>query len=565
MLERLHIKDFVIIDRAQIELHGALNTITGETGAGKSIMLDALLLCLGAKAEAGQIRAGQKEAVITAEFSLGDNNSAQAWLSEASLDDPDDPEHCIIRRVLRESGSKAYINGQAVTLQQLKALSEQLMYIHSQHEHQRLTKSAYQRELLDAYTDHKPLLEACQSHYQQWQEANDKFIALRDQQSELAQQKNFIEFQLQELEQLNPEADEFETLEEQFKQLSHSEEILANCQQASQWLTGDDGSSGNQNAEQILNQAQRAIESIIKFAPRLKESADVLDSALINLQEASQQIEEYASSLELDPAELEAAESRLNSYNRLARKHGIQAEELSALFERLKTEYSAFDSPENDLASLEKSAKKSKSAYLSSAKQLSQSRQKAATQLATQVEAQVRQLGMVNGQFQIQISEATLPSAFGIDNIEFQVSLNPGQPLRPLGKTASGGELSRISLAIQVVAAEKTHMPSVCFDEVDVGIGGGVAEVVGELLQNLSRHTQILCITHLPQVAAHGHIHWLVRKSQTQEATQTQVQALSRQQRIEELARMMGGLTLTEQTLAHAQEMLDQFQQKTHG
>lgn len=558
MLETLYIKDFIIIDRAEIEFDSSLNVITGETGAGKSILLDAILLCLGNKAETGQIRAGQKSASISAEFSIGKNKAAQAWLEQHELINDEEPNICIVRRLLKQnSSSKSYINDNPVTINQLKELAEMLMFIHSQHQHQQLTKRDYQRTLLDNFSGHHDLLNQVKNAFNAWQSAHQKWQELTNKQGELAQQKSFLDFQLKELEQLNPIEGEFDDIEAQYQSLSHSEEILSNCQLAISSLSDDDA-----GVEHALTQVQRNLEKALKYAPQLQSSADLIENAFINIQEARHDIEHIASNMELDPKELELLETRINIYNTLAKKHGIEAQQLPAHFQALKFQFEDLDDPELSPEVLEKKVNTLWHSYQSLAQQLSQSRQIAAKTFSQFTEKHIQSLGMAQGKFEANISESENPSALGMDHIEFLVSLNPGQPLRSLGKTASGGELSRISLAIQVVGAEKTHIPCICFDEVDVGIGGGIAEVVGELLQNLSDNTQIMCITHLAQVAAHGDIHLHVQKSQDSEQTQTEIHQLSKEQRIQELARMSGGLNLTEQTLAHAKEMLAQFHEQ---
>jgi DNA repair protein RecN (Recombination protein N) len=553
MLTHIHITNFTIIEKLDLPLAAGMTVLTGETGAGKSIIIDALGLILGGRADSSLVRHGTERCDITATFNLAKDAIARQWLCRYELDNEDE---CIVRRTISKDGkSRAYINGKPVTLQQLKDLGSRLISIHGQHEHQTLQKKDRQRQLLDAFAGLQPELSQLKQLYQQWHIKQQEFDDLVNKTKQRELQQEYLQFQVQELAELNLQVKELAELQSEHQLLANIDKILQTSQQALEILsTAEHG-----NALDLLQQAQATLTDLSETDTRLAAIADLLNSALIQAEEASSELRRYIKHIEADPNRLNIIEERLSAIYELARKHKVHPDQLFEHFTRLKDELQQLAQLDDNIQQLAQLIKKFEADYLTTAKVLTAKRQVAATQLSELITEQMQQLAMTGGRFAIELQPREEYHAAGLENIEFLVSANPGYPLQPLSKVASGGELSRISLAIQVITAQFNPIPTLIFDEVDIGIGGGTAQVVGRLLRQIGSDRQALCVTHLPQVASQGHHHLQVEKQVLQQTTVTRIQALNAEGRIVEIARMLGGIELTEQTLAHAKEMLMQI------
>lgn len=548
MLQELTIQNLALIEKLTLPFKAGFTTLTGETGAGKSILLDALGLSLGERADSTLVRYGTERADITANFDIRDVEPAQAWLKENELDDDG---HCLLRRTVTNEGrSKAYINGLPVAVGQLKALGNLLIDIHGQHEHQTLLQTNKQLELLDAYAQHPELVENSRKNYQAWSKLSQKLNLLMSEQSERQSKVELLEFQLKEFNKIAPQVDEFEALSEEQNILSHANEIQKANLNAYDLIDGEDG------VTERLTRAISELEEVAAFQPQLANTLAQLNSVLIDAQEIATDCQHLGNQIELDPERLQSVDSRLSDLFGLAKKYHISPEELAQKYQQIQSELDLITSDSESLDSLKSQMDVAWKTFIKAGQLLSASRQKSAEKLGKTVTQSMQELGMPNGQFQIDVSALEKPQATGLDKTEFLVTANKGQPLQPLAKVASGGELSRISLAIQVASAEVASLPTLIFDEVDVGIGGGIAEGVGQKMQTLGLHRQVLSITHLAQVAAHGNQHYHISKSTQNDLTFTQVNELTTAERIEELARMLGGMKITEQTRKHAEEML---------
>ncbi len=548
MLQELTIQNLALIEKLQLNFHAGFSTLTGETGAGKSILLDALGLSLGERADSSLVRHNTPRADVTAQFNIEHLQNVQAWLTQHELDDEQD---CFLRRTVTPEGrSKAYINSRPVPASQLKKLGNLLIDIHGQHEHQSLLSNAKQLDLLDAYAAHSALVSSCKQHHQTWQALQLQLKTLLESQADHQNRLELLHFQNSEFNEIQPVQDEFETLSQEQHQLSHAKEIQNSCQTAYEAIEGESG------AVEKINQAIYSLEQIADVTPLTQTNLAQLNSALIEIQEAAGDIQQQASATELDPQRLNTIEERLSQLFSLAKKYNIDPSDLTTKQQQLQQSLLELTQSEHSLDTLKQEIENAFIQFKSHAIQLQNSRQKAAKKLSKVVTEGMQTLGMPNGLFEVRLETLETPNATGLDKAAFYVTANKGQPPQPLAKVASGGELSRISLAIQVATAEVASLPTLIFDEVDVGIGGGIAEVVGKKMQQLGQHKQILSITHLAQVASHGHCHLQISKKTRHEQTYTHVTELSTEQRIEELARMMGGLILTEQTLSHAKEML---------
>ncbi|MBN2606597.1 MAG: DNA repair protein RecN [Thiotrichales bacterium] len=548
MLQTLTIQNLALIEKLSLDFHSGFTTLTGETGAGKSILLDALGLALGERADSGLVRHGTPRADITADFEIQDLPLVQAWLADNEFDDEG---NCLLRRTLTSEGrSKAYINGLPASISQLKGLSDLLIDIHGQHEHQSLLHSNKQLELLDAYANHASLLEDTQQAYQQWQSLKKRYKALHEQQSDRQSQLDLLNFQLKEFDKVMPIADEYDALAEEQNGLAHASEIKQAVYNAYELIEGEEG------VTEKLSSAIHALESVAEYSPTLEKIAEQLNSLLIDAQEAANDIQAQDHHIDLDPARLQAVDERLSELFGLAKRYTLEPQELVDKHQQIRDALAELEDSDASLESLKAEIEQAEAAYQKAADALTKSRGTSGKQLGDTVTDAMKTLGMENGQFKIEITPSDKPSATGSDTVSFLVTANKGQPLQPLAKVASGGELSRISLAIQVASAEVASLPTLIFDEVDVGIGGGIAEVVGQKMQQLGKHRQILSITHLAQVAAYGNQHLNIAKSTDGEQTTTQVIELNEAERIEELARMLGGMTITENTRNHAKEML---------
>lgn len=552
MLCHLHISNFAIVRALEIDWLNGMSTITGETGAGKSIAIDALSLCLGERADASVVRPGADKADIVASFDISKLASAQKWLTEQDLAMG---HECIVRRVVNNEGrSRGYINGVQVPAQQLKALGQHLLSIHGQHAHQLLLKADYQRQLIDAFGAHQPVQHDTRQAWRQWQQLQQEYAELEQSQQQRDALRQLLEYQVAELDNFAPADNEYPDLEAEHSRLSHGQTLLSQSQQCLQMLYDDE----QQNIYQALSVASGLLDQLSELDPQLSNISQMLGDALVQTEEASRELRRYAEKVELDPERLQQVDERLGLWLNLARKHQVSNEDLPALHQQLSMQLAELTGSDQRLLQLAEGITAAQQHFLAQATQLSALRQSAAAQLSEQVSQSMHELSMANARFMIQVT--TLPaeqaSANGIDVIEFQVSTNPGQPLQAMHKVASGGELSRISLAIQVILADKVTTPTLIFDEVDVGISGPVAAGVGRLLRQLGESTQIICVTHLPQVASQGHQQLFVEKYTDGIATETRMRTLSDEERISEIARLLAGENISASALANARELL---------
>lgn len=558
MLTHLGIRDFAIIESLDLDLGEGMTVLTGETGAGKSIIVDALMLALGGRAEGGMIRHGATRAEISASFDLGKVARAREWLEEHDLEGAPD---CVLRRIITQEGrSKAYINNSSVPLQSLQELGDLLVDIHGQHEHQSLLQRNAQREHLDDYAGHAPMLAELAALHKRWTGSSRELETLLRAQAERETRLTLLRYQVQELDALKLEQDEWPALNAEHARLANVNRLLETGQRSLFALYENEQGS----ALGLLMQSANELQKLHAYDTRLIKLSELLDGAAIPLQEAVNELRHYLDHLEGDPGRLHKVEQRLADIHDLARKHRVAPGELPDLHRRLAQELADIEGADARLEQLRKEVAAAREAYLVLAEKLSNARADRARELQKQVTARMQQLGMPGGRFEIRLERVTEDqySAHGLERVEFLVSANPGQPLKPLNKVASGGELSRISLAIQVITAQSGRIPTLIFDEVDVGVGGGVAEIVGQQLRALSEQRQVLCVTHLPQVAAQGRHHIQVSKETKKEAVKITLRPLGVEERRDEIARMLGGVKITEQTLAHAGEMLDNAQIK---
>jgi DNA repair protein RecN (Recombination protein N) len=551
MLTQITVEDLVIVSRLELELAAGMTALTGETGAGKSILIDALGLTLGDKADATMIRSGRERAEISVAFDVARNPDARAWLDEQSLDDGDD---CVVRRVLVRSGrARAFINGRAVSSGQLRALGELLVDIHGQHAHQSLLRATAQRSLLDGYADHQALVSALSERYRAFRDLDARWKTLSEARSEREERLELLRFQIDELGELALGEHELDELDAEQRRLANQGQLQATAAALVDLLY-----EGEQSLRDGLGQATSDLATLTGIDPQLRETAELVDGATVQIEEAAANLRHYLDTLEMDPARLQAVEARIGRIHDLARKYRVAPAQLNAFFAERQQELGTLEQADQSLDALARERDEARAALLEQAERLSASRSQAARRLSETVTAAMQELGMAGGRFEVEVSAggAEALSSQGFDRVTFLVSANPGQPLQPLAKVASGGELSRISLAIQVATAEVGGIPTLVFDEVDVGIGGGVAEIVGRLLNRLGGSRQVLCVTHLPQVAAQAHQHLKVQKYAEEGLTLTEITALDAEQRVDEVARMLGGTEITATTRAHAAEML---------
>ena len=551
MLTQLRIRDFAIVEALELELAAGMTAVTGETGAGKSILVDAIGLLLGDRADSGTIRHGAERTDISAVFDLDALPAARAWLAERDLHGE---RECHLRRVIASNGrSRNYINGVPQPAQALRELGEWLVDIHGQHEHQSLLRREAQRQLLDDYAGNSPLVVELADHYRSWNRLRQELRDLRQASSERDARLDILRYHLRELAALNLAEGEIAELEAEQRCLANASQLLDTGQRLLTTLSeGDEDTVADR-----LTHSLRELDTLGRLDARLLPVSELLNAALIQVQEASGELRSYVQALDLDPEHLAQIEQRLTAAHQLARKHRLDAAELPALQARFEAELDTLEHSETRLDELQQAVKAARAAYQHGADQLSERRTTAARELGERVSQALVGLGMPGGRFAIALERLEKPTPGGLETVEFQVSANPGQPLRALAKVASGGELSRISLAIQVITARAARIPTLIFDEVDSGIGGGVAEVVGRQLRTLGGNRQVLCVTHLPQVAAQAHQQLKVEKQTDGERTHTQVAALATEERVTEIARMLGGLELTANTLAHAREMVE--------
>ena len=551
-LRHLSVKNFAIVDALELDFSDGMTVFTGETGAGKSIMIDALGLVLGDRAQATVVRKGAEKATISAVFDISRLPEAQALLDEQDIEYEDG--ECLLRRQINNDGrSRAFINGVAVPSQTLRALSDYLIDIHGQHAHQSLLRRDVQRMMLDEFAGHDDLTAAVQSAADQWKRTSTDLAALSSDPEQREAQKDLLRYQIEELETAIVSPEDMVQALEQHKRLANITRIAEACQKAA-GLFDEQGAHTSAQLQQTLN----ALQNVVEYEPKIASITNILTEAGILLDEAETQLRHVAESLDFDQQEFDIIERRLGELHDLARKHHTQIEDLPDILNTLRIQLEQLENNDHHYQSLLAANQSAMQAYQQSAQALSASRHQYASQLSHRITQEMQLLGMAGGRFDVLVTDKqeVTPSASGADRIEFMVSANPGQDLLALNKVASGGELSRISLAIQVITSQGKGVPTLVFDEVDVGIGGGIAEIVGHKMRELGSVRQVLCVTHLAQVASLGHHHLLVSKESTVDKTWTHISSLNQDQRINEIARMLGGIKITDQTLAHAREML---------
>ncbi|PHR83701.1 MAG: DNA repair protein RecN [Colwellia sp.] len=564
MLLQLNIQNFAIVRSLDIDWQSGMTTITGETGAGKSIAIDALGLCLGERATTNVVRPNSKKAELAATFETQKNTCAQQWLSQHDLLLESSSE-CILRRVISAEGrSKAYINGSQVPLVQLKEIGQLLINIHGQHDHQLIVKSSQQCKLVDEYANHKPLIDEVKHYYQQWHKLNKELTLLQQNKQQREAQRQLLQYQVIELDEFSLQENEFQELESDYKRHANAQDLLDTTLESLQTLAENE----RYNVLDLLRQCSENINSLAKVDTRLSDVASILNDSQLQLEEASVDLKHYYQELELDPQAYSLIEERYSTALQLAKKHSLPPENLVSFHQELTQKLTAISDDDSRINSIIDEISKTQQYYHDAAISLSSSRTKAASALSKLITLSMQELNMPHGQFNIVIEQKNNDvdnnsdnalmniSANGFDKIDFQVSINPGQALEAMNKVASGGELSRISLAMQVILADKVVTPTLIFDEVDVGISGPTAAMVGKKLQQLAKSTQVICVTHLPQVACKGHQQLFVSKLTDGEHTETKVTELSEQNRIQEIARLLAGDKISEHSLANAQELL---------
>ena len=555
MLRFLNIQDFIIVDRMEMEFVPGFTVLTGETGAGKSILIDALSLALGERGDAGEVRNGSKRAEISAEFDVSKSPELVDWLRENDLEGHgDDDNVCLMRRVIEIGGrSRGFINGRPATLQQLRTAGEKLVDIHGQHEHQSLLRSEAQRDLLDAFSGSRELAQAVATGYRRWQSLQQRRMTWEQNAATFVREREQLELQNRELSALNFSPDEWQTLQADHSRLSHSASLLEAVQACLEIMSEGESASLTQ-----INSITSRLNGLLQYDTNLKDVLDMLESAQIQLQEVVYELGHYQQRLDLDPQRLQEMEERLSAVHAAARKYRVAPDELPNLLKTVTERLEKF-SQDGDVEAMAKEEAIARDVYLKLAKKLSVVRDGAARKLTEQVTAAMQTLAMEGGKFAVTQISLEQGNAHGMEQIEFQVSPHQGLPLRPLAKVVSGGELSRISLAIQVITSKVSAASTLIFDEVDAGIGGRVAEIVGGLLKKLGAERQVMCVTHLAQVASAGDQQWQVAKSG--DPTKggnilSRITVLKNQERVEEIARMLGGVKITETTRKHAAEML---------
>lgn len=552
MLKHLYIRNFAIIDELELDFQPGMTALTGETGAGKSILLGALNLVLGDRADNDSITQDAEFAEIVAEFDIHQLDNISAWLVSQELNTD---KECILRRRISKDGrSRAYINSTPVNLQLIRELAEMLIDIHGQHEHQSIMKSTVQRQLLDDYAGHSPLQESVSNLFVELKLVEDQLHHLQQTSNEQNDRLDLLRFQTQELDALALEENEFQILNSLHKRMANAEKLHETVQQAIYSLSEDE----NINVQSAISHIINSLAGISHIDESLSPVSDLLQEALIQIDESVSLLQDYYDSIDLDPAQLARTEERIQDILDLARKHRVDPEALQALHESLEKELHDIDHIDERLHELRNEQKELENKYLIACNKLTESRKKAAKKLNEQITQAMQTLGMTGGKFEITIQPTvSRRSAYGLDQIEFTVTANAGQPCKPVARVASGGELARISLAIQIIIANSSKIPSLIFDEVDSGVGGGIAEIVGQHLRTLGNTNQVICITHLPQVASQAHNHLRVEKQTQNNKTTSQVVVLDEEQRRHEIARMLSGVKITQQSLAHADEMIE--------
>ena len=553
MLTHIHVRNLAIVDEIDVELASGMTALTGETGAGKSILVDALGLVLGDRADSSVIRHGCERAEISASFEIERLAGVVDWLRERELDMDGE---CQLRRVInREGRSRGYINGQPVPMQSLRELGEQLVDIHGQHEHQSLLRTAVQRQLLDAFGGHLSLLAEIAGLYAEWKTIQDELDRVIRNATERDARLDLLRYQSQELDALELSTEDIQSIDEEHVRQANAGRLLDACQQGLAQLDAEDSES----AYSLISRTLDELSELVRLDGGLEEAVKLLGDAAILVQEGTESLRHYAGQLEIDPGRLQWLEDRIGILHDLARKHRCTPAELPAVADNIRRELDKIEHADQHREALQARLSELEQSYRETAGLLSGKRKRAATAFGKQITAAMQTLGMAGGVFRAAITprKDTAYGPHGMDSIEFLVSANAGQPVQPLGKVASGGELSRISLSIQVISADSETIPTLIFDEVDSGIGGGVAEIVGQKLRALGAGRQVLCVTHLPQVAALAHQQMQVSKLSSEDTTHTRIRPLEGAERVDELARMLGGIKITRQTREHAREMME--------
>jgi len=556
MLTHIHIRNFTIADEVEVEFGGGMTALTGETGAGKSLLIGALGLVLGDRADSGVIRHGCERAEIAVGFDIDRHAGLQDWLESRELDADGE---CQLRRIIsREGRSRGYINNQPVPMQALRELGEQLVDIHGQHEHQSLLRGSAQRAALDAYAEHQSLLADIAIVFADWKDTRDRLATVTRSEEDRDARLDLLRYQLQELAALGLQAEAITTLEKDHDRLANAGQLLSASRQALERLYSDDTHSVYQHISQALGE----LENLVRLDDGLAETTQLLNEILVLVQECADGLRHYSEGLDVDHGQLQELEMRIGVLHDLARKHRCKPEQLPAIQQRLQAELEGLEDADQLRAGLQQRLTELETAYLENARLLSGSRRTAARRFGKLVTEGMQALGMPGGVFEVVVAHDPQRAfgSHGQDAIEFRVSANPGQPPGPLSKVASGGELSRISLAIQVISSNSGHIPTLIFDEVDTGIGGSVAEIVGQKLHALGSDHQVFCVTHLPQVAALADQQLQVSKLTGDNTTRTRIRPLNPDERIDELARMLGGVKITRQTREHARAMRSQAQ-----
>lgn len=552
MLSSITIQNFITVKQLYLEFQQGLHIITGETGAGKSIWIDALGLALGNRAAANQVRHGENQCDITLCIDTTDNTLLQAWLKQQAF--TQEESQCMIRRTVYKDGrSRATINATPCTLAQLKTLSQFIIQIHGQHQQQTLLKTEHQRQQFDHYAQHQTLLEKINKTYKQWQLIQKELALLHNDSSGQQSELDLLRYQLDELDTLNLETNEWQMLSDEHQQLHNAHELMSQLNKAYQLITDHD----NTSATQLISEAHTEISAISHQTEHVCTIKELLNTANIHLEEASNEIQQFRDQLNLSPEHLDQIEKRLSLIHDIARKHHSEPKHLFEIHHTLKTKLNQLEHRDDNIAALEKTQHDLLQQYKKLADRLTASRKKLAKQFNQAITDHMRELGIQAGEFKLQLTTIEEQiSPYGQENLWFSVKTNPQQPFQAMQKIVSGGELSRISLAVQLITAQRYQTPSLIFDEVDVGIGGKTAATVGTLLRELSQHTQVLCITHLPQVAAYAHHHYKVEKHMLKDDAITEVSLLNKSSQVQEIARMLGGREITKQTLAHAEELI---------
>lgn len=549
MLRSLVIRDFVIVEKLELEFVSGFTVLTGETGAGKSILIDALALVLGARADALVVRQGAERAEVSAEFDISALKAVKKFLQAQEL--PIEDDACLVRRVIDAGGrSRAFINGTAVTAAQMRELGEMLVDIHGQHQHQSLTRAAAQRELVDAYGKLEAQATEVARLFRDWRAKADQTRAFETNAAAFAAERERLEWQANDLAQLDFKAEEWPDLTAEHSRLAHAASLIEAAESGMEALSEGEGASLAQ-----VNSVISRLKNLLDYDPKLKDVLDVLEPAQVQLQEAVYSLRHYQQKLDLDPKRLRETEQRLDAIHSAARKYRCEPEALPELLDTARRRLGEL-ALAGDVEALRKLEAAALAAYTAEAKKLSAARRKASRQLADKVTAAMQDLAMSGGVFDVALNALEEPAAQGLESIEFLVAAHKGMTPQPLSKVASGGELSRISLAIQTITSQVAQVPTLIFDEVDAGIGGRVAEIVGKLLRELGKKHQVMCITHLPQVAACGDQQWQVAKSTANGKVASKVTVLDKHERVEEIARMLGGVKITATTRQHAAELL---------